>query len=165
VQIVEKSADPGDKQLAVREVAPGIITFSIPFVSGYCDSPRSARGLTPQARFSTVPIGGRSTAIKHSSGDVLVYVSHPHTAATAEIIAGLGKVRWLVTPDGEHGINFGVYAKAYPDAQTIGVPPHKQKYPDIKWTGIYGEGGEEQKYGFEDEVSLGWIVECRRADG
>jgi hypothetical protein len=71
-----------------------------------------------KARAGVVPIGGRSTAIRHSSsGNVLVYVSHPHTPATAEILAGMGgEVKWLVTPDGEHGISFEEYHKAYPNA-------------------------------------------------
>lgn len=34
--IVEKSKDSGDEQLVVREVVPGIVTFSIPFVSCSC---------------------------------------------------------------------------------------------------------------------------------
>jgi len=136
-EILSRSQDKTDKELVVREVTPGIVTFSIPFSRG---------GL---------PIGGRSTAIRHSSGDLLLYVSHPHTPATAEVIAGMGgEVKWLVTPDGEHGINFKQYHGAYPSAQTIGVPRFKDKLSEIKWTGLFGAGGETQKYGFEDEISL-----------
>jgi hypothetical protein len=97
--VLESSSDARDKTLVVREVVPSITTFSIPF-----------------ARFGAMPIGGRSTAIKHSSGNVLLYASHPHTAATAQILAGMGTVKWLVTPDGEHTMNIETYAKAYPDA-------------------------------------------------
>lgn len=64
----------------------------------------------------------------------------------------MGEVKWLVTPDGEHGINFETYAQAYPNAQTIGLPRYKQKLPGIKWTCLVGEG-EMPKFGFEDEVS------------
>lgn len=39
-------------------------------------------------------------------------------------------------------------------ARTIGVPRFKDKLPDVKWTGLFGAGGETQKYGFEDEVSV-----------
>lgn len=38
-------------------------------------------------------------------------------------------------------------------ARTIGVTRHKDKMPEVKWTGLFGLGGESQKYGFEDEVS------------
>ena len=100
LDILNSSSDPNDKTLVIRQVVPSILTFSIPF-----------------ARFGTVPIGGRSTAIRHASGNVLVYASHPHTNATAQILAGLGKVKWLVTPDGEHTMHIQTYAKAYPDAQ------------------------------------------------
>lgn len=99
-RILESSTDPADKTLVIRQVVPTITTFSIPF-----------------ARFGTIAIGGRSTAIQHSSGNVLLYASHPHTAATAQVLAGLGTVKWLVTPDGEHTMNIETYHKAYPDAQ------------------------------------------------
>jgi hypothetical protein len=39
-------------------------------------------------------------------------------------------------------------------ARTLGVPRFKDKLPNVKWTGIFGEGGEAKNYGFEDEVSL-----------
>lgn len=38
--------------------------------------------------------------------------------------------------------------------RTIGVPRLKAKMPKVKWTGIFGEGGETQQYGFEDEVGI-----------
>jgi hypothetical protein len=114
-EILNRSTNKDDKALVVREVLPGIVTFSIPFVSG--DSPYVFRVFSDsQARAGAVPIGGRSTAIRHGSGSVLIYVSSPHTPATAEILAGLGEVKWLVTPDGEHGISFEQYAQAYPNA-------------------------------------------------
>ncbi|KAI9636206.1 uncharacterized protein MKK02DRAFT_44910 [Dioszegia hungarica] len=136
-EILKRSTNKDDKHVVVREVVPGIVTFSIPF-----------------ARAGAVPIGGRSTAIRHGSGNVLIYVSSPHTPATAEILEGLGEVKWLVTPDGEHGISFEQYIQAYPNAMTIGVPRLKAKMPKVKWTGIFGEGGETQQYGFEDEMSI-----------
>jgi len=35
----------------------------------------------------------------------------------------------------------------------IGTARHKDKKPGIQWAGLFGFGGENQKYGFEPEVS------------
>ena len=94
------SSDPNDKTLVIRQVTPDIITFSVPFTRG------------------GMPIGGRGTAIKTPSSEIMIYVSTPHTPATAETIAKFGgEVRWLVTPDGEHDMYIEEYTKAYPNAQ------------------------------------------------
>lgn len=40
------------------------------------------------------------------------------TTATQEALRQLGgPVKWLVTPDGEHGMNIKAWAEAFPDAQ------------------------------------------------
>lgn len=71
-----------------------------------------------QARFGLIPIGGRSTAVRLSSGDIFVYVSHPYTEATDLALKELGgQVKWLVTPDGEHGMNIKAWAEKFPEAQ------------------------------------------------
>jgi hypothetical protein len=45
------------------------------------------------------------------------------------------------------------FFKLYPDAKCIGPEGIAQKKPDVKWAGVFGEGGESKTYGFEDEVS------------
>lgn len=98
---VSSSSDSRDQTLVIRQVTPDIITFSIPFT-----------------RSGMVPIGGRGTAIKLPSSEIMLYVSTPHTPATAETIAKFGgEVKWLVTPDGEHDMYIQEYAQAYPNAQ------------------------------------------------
>lgn len=97
---VNASSDPNDKHLVIRQITPDIITFSQPFSRG------------------GMAIGGRGTAVKLPSSEIFLYVSTPHSPATAETIAKMGgEVKWLVTPDGEHGIFFDEYIKAYPNAQ------------------------------------------------
>jgi hypothetical protein len=100
-------ADPSDshhetdQKLVIRQVTPEITTFSLPFSRG-----------------GVVPIGGRGTAIRLPSSEVFLYVSTPHTPATAETIARMGgEVKWLVTPDGEHDMYIEEYTKAYPNAK------------------------------------------------
>lgn len=95
------STDSVDKTLVIRQVTPDIITFSLPFT-----------------RAGMVPIGGRQTAVKLPNNDIFIYVSSPHSPATAETIARMGgPVKYLVTPDGEHGMYIEDYHKAYPEAQ------------------------------------------------
>ncbi|KAL1413282.1 hypothetical protein Q8F55_001038 [Vanrija albida] len=137
-QLAPASSDPRDKTLVIREVLPGMLTFSIPF---------SRLGL---------PFGGRSTAIRvHDGKDIFVYVSHPFSDATSKALQQLGgTVRWLVTPDGEHGMNIKAWSEQFPDAQPIGVKRFGEEKPDVKWAGLFGAGGEDKKYGFEDEITL-----------
>lgn len=90
-----------------------------------------------QTRSGFLPIGGRSTAIRlfrpskpiitqnaiqphpqsAPSDVVFVYASHPLTAATKEALNTLGEVKWLVTPDGEHGMYIQEYVDHFPGAQ------------------------------------------------
>ena len=78
-----------------------------------------------------VPIGGRSTAIKLTKSTepgIFVYASSPLSPATKAAIEKLsaegeggesGKVRWLVTPDGEHGMYIQDWKNAFPDAKYV----------------------------------------------
>lgn len=169
----EGSTDPRDANLVIRELLPGMITFSQPFVSvtltHHCGVPSISN--IAQSRFGVVPIGGRSTAIRVNDG-IFVYVSHPYTTATAEALKQLGgEVKWLVTPDGEHGMNIGAWAEQFPEAKyvvtvtlstfwmtmltsrAIGVSRFEKAKPNVKWAGLFGAGGEDKTYGFEPEVS------------
>ncbi|WVQ98280.1 hypothetical protein IAU59_005403 [Kwoniella sp. CBS 9459] len=163
--LVESSTDSRDQTLVIRQVTPDIVTFSVPFT-----------------RAGLVPIGGRSTAVRIprapkptvgenaiqpapqppagqegvAGSEVFVYVSTPLTKATIETLKGLGEVKWLVTPDGEHGMHIQEYVDHYPGAQPIGVERFKEKKPNIPWAGLFGPNtdGDTKKYGFEPEISL-----------
>lgn len=65
--------------------------------------------------------------------------------------------RYLLTPDTVHALYISDFFKLYPDAQCIGPEGIAQKKPDVRWAGVFGEGGEEKVYGFEDEVSTTYI--------
>ncbi|RXK39208.1 hypothetical protein M231_03565 [Tremella mesenterica] len=137
-QLTSLSKDARDKTLVIRKVTEDIVTFSVPF-----------------SRAGLFAIGGRSTAIRLPSSDIFIYVSHPHTSATQEALKKLrGEVKYLVTPDGEHGMYIADYVKAYPAAKPIGVLRHKTQKPNIPWAGLFGDGGENQKYGFEPDITL-----------
>ena len=75
-----------------------------------------------------MPIGGRTTAIRLTESTekgIFVYASSPLSPATKTAIKKLGdeaggeggEVKWLVTPDGEHGMYIGDWKKAFPNAK------------------------------------------------
>jgi len=123
--------------LVIRSLSPAITIFSIPF-----------------SRFGLIPFGGRSTAIKLRNDEVFVVVSSPCDEPTTNAINAMGTVKYLITPDYEHAMNISAFHKRYPDAKVIGPGGIDQKKPDVKWTGIMGQGGEDVTYGFEDEIKL-----------
>ncbi|KAJ8519453.1 hypothetical protein ONZ45_g3625 [Pleurotus djamor] len=127
---------PNLPDLVIREVTPDIWTFSRPF-----------------PRFGFLPWGGRSTAIKLSSGDVWVLASTPLTDDTKESIDKLGPVKWIMGADAFKG-HLAEYKAAYPDAKVIGVEPlvAKKKAEGLVLDGAYGADPPETLYGFEDEI-------------
>ncbi|KAK7059672.1 hypothetical protein R3P38DRAFT_2837172 [Favolaschia claudopus] len=99
------------------------------------------------------PFGGRSTAIRTSTG-VWVLASTPLTHDTKAAIDKLGPVKWIVGADAVHHLFLAQYKEAYPDAKVIGVQAlvEKKKSEGFKFDGAYGSDAPDTKYGFEDEV-------------
>ena len=68
------------------QITPELVTFSKPF-----------------SRFlGWFPMGGRSTAIKLSSGDVWVIASTPFTEETKTAVEKLGTVKYILAADADH---------------------------------------------------------------
>ncbi|KAJ7669290.1 hypothetical protein DFH06DRAFT_1180492 [Mycena polygramma] len=124
-------------ELVIRQVTPDITTFSKPF-----------------ARFSILPFGGRSTAVRLSTGAVWVLASTPLTPDTKEAIDRLGPVQWIMAGDAVHHMFLSQFKNAYPEAKVIGVEAliEKKKAEGLKLDGAYGADAPGTKYGFEDEV-------------
>ncbi|OCB83911.1 hypothetical protein A7U60_g9117 [Sanghuangporus baumii] len=142
----------------IREVSKDVWTFSCPF-----------------SRFGIFPVGGRSTAIKLSNGDLWVLASTPLNSMTKAKLDELGgRVKYVVGADAVHNLFLPEFKKTYPDAKLLGVPDHLSK-PDLKelkFDGgepksqanvscmssdnfvmqVYGRDPEGTKYGFEDEI-------------
>ncbi|CAA2990712.1 Hypothetical predicted protein [Olea europaea subsp. europaea] len=109
----------------IREIIPGsIITFSVPFSRG------------------PVPFGGRSTAVKLTSGDVFLAASHPIDAETKATIDKLGPVKYIAALDAEHTMSTKQYIDAYPQARLIGPEPVLKKNSDLPWHGVFGRDAE-----------------------
>ncbi|KAJ6491362.1 hypothetical protein C8R47DRAFT_1122451 [Mycena vitilis] len=124
-------------ELVIRQVTPDITTFSKPF-----------------ARFSILPFGGRSTAVRLSTGAVWVLASTPLTADTKEAIDRLGPVQWIMAGDAVHHMFLSQFKNAYPEAKVIGVEAliEKKKAEGFKLDGAYGADAPGTRYGFEDEI-------------
>ncbi|KAJ6572027.1 hypothetical protein B0H19DRAFT_988725 [Mycena capillaripes] len=124
-------------ELVIREVTPEITTFSKPF-----------------AQFRILPFGGRSTAVRLSTGDVWVLASTPLTPDTKTSIDKLGPVKWIMGADAMHHMFLGQFKKEYPEAKVIGVEAlvAKKKAEGLALDGAYGADAPDTKYGFEDEI-------------
>ncbi|KAH6628527.1 hypothetical protein F5144DRAFT_604685 [Chaetomium tenue] len=93
-----------DEVMVIRDITPNVVTFSVPFL-----------------RFGRIPIGGRGTLIRLTSGALAVFSPVAHTAAAAAKVASLGgDVRYLIATDIEHHIFLSEWAAAYPNAKLIG---------------------------------------------
>ncbi|KAJ7885161.1 hypothetical protein B0H14DRAFT_1367266 [Mycena olivaceomarginata] len=124
-------------ELVIREVTPEITTFSKPFL-----------------RFGILPFGGRSTAVRLSTGDVWVLASTPLTPDTKAAIDKLGPVKWIMGADAVHTMYLGQFKLQYPEAKVIGVEAvvEKKKAEGLVLDGAYGKDAPDTKYGFEDEI-------------
>ncbi|KAI8946344.1 hypothetical protein F4801DRAFT_564967 [Xylaria longipes] len=88
----------------IRNVTPNVVTVSVPFL-----------------RFEKVPIGGRATIIKLTSGAIAVFSP---VALTDEVKAKVtelgGNVGYLIAGDLEHHIFLTQWKTEYPTAKLIG---------------------------------------------
>ena len=91
--------------MSIRHLTPTLTTFSTPFL-----------------RFGRIKIGGRATMVKLASGNLAVFSPVALTDEVRSTVTSQGgKVRYIIAPDFEHHIFVGPWAKAYPDAEVIGV--------------------------------------------
>lgn len=134
--------------LVIREVKPGVWTFSRPFL-----------------RAPFVPFGGRSTAIKLKDGSVWLLASTKADEETLNKIREIGPVKYIMAPDIGHWLNLKDFSHAFPDAKVIGVEGHELKVPsEVKFAGLYGKDPEGTKYGFEDEISARYFPHFENKD-
>ncbi|KIK70283.1 hypothetical protein GYMLUDRAFT_34778 [Collybiopsis luxurians FD-317 M1] len=139
--------------LVIREVTTGVWTFSRPFGRG---------------PFGFLPWGGRSTAVRLSTGDVWVLASTPLTPAAKSVIDDLGTVKWIIAPDIVHHLFLGQYKNAYPEAKAIGVEGLRQKKKknneNLLIDGEYGGDSPDTLYGFEDEIKACYFTGFENKD-
>lgn len=123
---VSKSANsliPSDpsKVMVIRDITPELTTFSTPFL-----------------RFGRIKIGGRATLVRMSSGSLAIFSPVALTDEVRSTVASKGgNVKYIIAPDFEHHIFIGPWAKAYPNAEVIGMeglPEKREKDADTKGT-------------------------------
>ncbi|KAK4199730.1 hypothetical protein QBC40DRAFT_281343 [Triangularia verruculosa] len=108
--------DNPDEVMVIRDLTPNVTIFSVPFL-----------------RFGKVPIGGRGTLVRLSSGSLAVFSPVALTEATKAKVASLGgQVKYLVATDIEHHIFLSDWKKAYPDAKLIGPEGLPEKRLRVK---------------------------------
>ncbi|KLO12377.1 hypothetical protein SCHPADRAFT_941286 [Schizopora paradoxa] len=130
-------------EVVIREVTPGIVTFSKPFT-----------------RLGVLPFGGRSTAVKLADGGVWLLASTPLTDATKKKLEELGDVKYIVGPDAVHNLYLPEYKSAYPAASLIGVVGHLTK-PNLaslstSFVGVYGrdDASDASKFGYTKDNEI-----------
>ncbi|KAK3372000.1 hypothetical protein B0H63DRAFT_483538 [Podospora didyma] len=105
--------------MVIRDVTPNVVTFSVPFL-----------------RFGRIPVGGRGTLVRLSSGALAVFSPVALTPEVQAKVASLGgDIKYLVAPDIEHHIFISDWASAYPGAKLVGpegLPEKRLKMTDDK---------------------------------
>jgi len=125
-------SDPA-KVMVIRDVTPSITTFSVPFL-----------------RFGHIKLGGRGTAVKLQSGSIAVFSPVALTPEVHSKIESMGNnVKYLAALDYEHHIFLGPWAKAFPQAQIIGVEglPEKREADKatagLKFANVFTAGNKK----------------------
>ncbi|KAJ7512530.1 hypothetical protein B0H11DRAFT_1699398, partial [Mycena galericulata] len=111
----------------------------------------------PFTRFRILPFGGRSTAVRLSTGDVWVLASTPLTHDTvSRRPQSTSWGQWIMAGDAVHHMFLGdcQFKKEYPEAKLIGVEAlvEKKKAEGLELDGAYGADAPGTRYGFEDEI-------------
>lgn len=111
-------SNPSDV-MVIRDVTPNVVTLTVPFL-----------------RFGKIPIGGRGTIVRLTSGALAVISPVALTPEVREKVASLGNnVQYLIAPDIEHHIFISDWKTAYPSAKIIGpdgLPEKRRKADDPK---------------------------------
>lgn len=123
--------------IVIREITPEVVTFSRPF-----------------SKFlGFFPMGGRSTAIKLSSGEVWVVASTPYSNETKAAVEKLGPVGYILAASADHHYFLTEWKNNYPDAKMIGVEtlPKKKKGENWKFDEVY-QPDSANNFGFESDI-------------
>lgn len=111
-------SDPA-KVLVFRDILPNMATISSPF-----------------ARFGVFKVGGRATIVKLQTGALAVFSPVALTDDVRSKIQSMGNnVKYISAMDIEHHIFITPWAKAYPQAEVIGVeglPEKRENDPATK---------------------------------
>jgi len=110
-------------------------------------------------------VGGRSTAIKLSDGDVWVLASTPLCDQTKAKLRELGDVRYIIGADLVHNLYLGQFQKAYPDAKLVTVEGVIDRIDDnLRFDGLLGRDPPNAWYGFENDIKYCYFSGFKNRD-
>jgi Domain of unknown function (DUF4336) len=125
-------SDP-TKVMVFRDILPNLTTISSPF-----------------ARFGVFKVGGRATIIKLQTGALAVFSPVSLTDDVRSKIQSMGNnVKYISAMDIEHHIFLTPWAKAYPQAEVIGMeglPEKRENDPatkGIKFTHVFTQSNKK----------------------
>jgi hypothetical protein len=99
--------------------------------------------------FYTVPYELRMTVIRLADGSLMLHSPVQCTDETRRVVAELGTVRYLVSPNKLHHFFLGPWAEASPGAEIWASPGLREKRPDLAFA---GELGDQPEPGWADDV-------------
>ena len=104
--------------MVIREVTPSITTLSVPFTLP-----------------GGVKAGGRGTIVRLSTGSLAVFSAVTLTREVQAKVESMGRLRYIVALNIEHHLSISSWAKAFPDADVIGMeglPEKREKNEGTK---------------------------------
>jgi hypothetical protein len=97
----------------------------------------------------------RTTIVRLPNGDLIVYSPFELDEATAKALDDLGRVAWLVGPNTYHHLKLRKWQERWPSAELWATAALQKKRPDLKWSGVLGEGDAPAAWaGLVDHVVL-----------
>ncbi|KAI8939843.1 hypothetical protein NX059_003580 [Plenodomus lindquistii] len=138
----------------IREVTPGITTFSTPFCR-----------FAPFGHRQFVAVGNRATAVRLGDGRILLLNPIQIEPLIKNKLVALGGVD-LIAADLGHHMYVHDYIKIWPSAKTIGVPGLAKKRKDVSWDYIYSDWKTSPEdefdfaHDFETVLFEGFITYC-----
>ncbi|KAJ9610682.1 hypothetical protein H2200_005459 [Cladophialophora chaetospira] len=126
----------------IRDLAPGLATFSTPF---YRFAPLGYRKF--------VAVGLRSAAVKLHDNRVLVLNPIQLEKSVHDKLTAMGGVHFVASDLGHH-LYVKDYLDTWPDAKAIGVKGLEGKRKDVKWNFVYenAQRKPEDVFGFSEDV-------------
>lgn len=93
--------------------------------------------------FSGIRLRTNTTVVRLEDGDLLLHSPAPPSAALAEQLRALGRVRWLVVPNCFHHLGTPAAAAHFPDAQVLGPASALPRNESLKLHADIAQLGEQ----------------------
>ena len=120
-----------------------------------------------------IPVGfvmpARMIVVRLSAGDLWLCSPGPIDDPTAEELAALGPVRYLVGPNRFHHLYLPAAVERFPDAEVLGAPGLAEKRKDVAFSGTLGIasswGSDLISIPIDGMPGIGEVAFCHRPSG